>query len=101
MSSRTRQSSVEAASGVGEETPVDDVGDAPFQRPDRFFGGFSLGEFLLVVVPAFAGVAELGDGGDVDGVVEFAVPSRVEPMPSPVTRGRLDGAVALRGGKGS
>ncbi|MGH8948996.1 MAG: hypothetical protein ACRDXF_09065, partial [Acidimicrobiia bacterium] len=35
-----------AASDVGEETPVDDVGDAPFQRPDRFFAGLSLGELL-------------------------------------------------------
>ena len=72
------------SSGVGEEAPVDDVGDAPFQRPDCFFGGLALGDLLLVVVPSFARVAKLGDGGDVKDVVEFAVPSRVEPMPSPV-----------------
>jgi hypothetical protein len=47
-------------------------------------GGLSLGELLLVVVPAFAGVAELGNGGDVEDMVELAVPSRVEPMPSPI-----------------
>jgi hypothetical protein len=41
----------------------------------------SLGDLLLVVVAALAGVAELCDGGDVDGMVAFAVPSRVEPMP--------------------
>jgi DNA-binding NarL/FixJ family response regulator len=35
--------------GVGEETPVDDVGDAPFESPDRFLGGFALSDPPLVV----------------------------------------------------
>jgi hypothetical protein len=82
VSSRTQLSlSAVVTSGVGDQAPVDDVGDASFQRPDGFFGGLALGEFLLVVVPALTGVAELGDGGGVVDVVEFAVPSRVEPMP--------------------
>ncbi len=63
------------------ESPVDGVGDAPFEGSDRFLGGFALGDFPLVVVAALAGVSELGYGGDVEDVVELAVPSRVEPMP--------------------
>ena len=42
---------------------------------------FPSASFFLVVVPAFAGVAELADRGDVKDMVELAVPSRVEPMP--------------------
>jgi hypothetical protein len=32
-------------------------------------------------------------------VVELAVPSRVEPVPSPVSRGRLDGGGGVVGGE--
>ncbi len=74
------------AAGVSGEVAVDAVRDSSFQRPDRFFGGLAFGDLAVVVGPAFGVVAELGDGGDVDGVVEFAVASRVEPVPGSVTR---------------
>ena len=66
---------------VGSELPVDHVRDPSFQCSDGFFAGFAFCEFLLVVVAALTGVAELGDRGDMEDVVEFAVPPRVEPMP--------------------
>ena len=65
---------------VGSELPVNDVGDAAFQGSDGFLACLAFGQFLLVVVAAFTGVAELGDRGDVEGMVEFAVPPRVESM---------------------
>ena len=74
------------AAGVSDEVAVDPVRDSSFQGPDRFFRCFAFGDVAVVVGAAFGVVAELGDGGDVDGVVEFAVASRVEPVPGPVTR---------------
>ncbi len=65
---------------------VDDVGDASFQCSDSFLRRFALSQFLLVVIATLARVSELGDRGDVEGMVEFAVPSRVEPMPLVVPR---------------
>ena len=62
---------------VGDEVAVDDIGDAAFQRPHRFLFGFAFGQFAVVVGAASAGVAELGDGGHVDGVVECAVAAPV------------------------
>ena len=70
-----------SVSVVGLELPVDDIGDPSFQCPDCFFGGFAFGDLFVVVGAALAGVAELGDCGDVEYVVEFAVSSWVEPMP--------------------
>jgi hypothetical protein len=60
--------------------PVDNVGDASFQCSDGFLTGFALGQFLVVVIAALAGIAELADRSDVEDVVEFTVPSRVESM---------------------
>ena len=70
--------------GVGYEVSIDSIRDAAFQRSDGFLTGLALGDLALVVGVAFGVVAELADGGDVDGVVEFAVASRVEPVPWPV-----------------
>ena len=67
--------SVAVALGVGDETPVDGVGDAPFQRSECFFVGLAFVEFLVVVDAAWCLVADLGDGGGVDRVVEDPVPS--------------------------
>jgi hypothetical protein len=80
-----------ASVDAGDETPVDDVRDPPFESSDRFFGSLTLSNLLLVVVAALAGVSELGDGGDVEDVVEFAGPYRVEPMPGPIARRGFDG----------
>jgi hypothetical protein len=81
--------------GVGDDGPVDRVGDVAFQRPDCFFGVLALGASAVVVLASGARVAQLGDGGDVDGVVQLAVASRVETVPSMFTGGRSIGAVAL------
>jgi hypothetical protein len=56
-----------------------------FDMAISFLGRFALCQFLLVVVAALAGVSELGDHGDMEHMVEFSVPSRVEPMPLVVT----------------
>ena len=66
---------------VGLELPVDDVRDPSFQCSDGFLAGLAVSQFLLVVVTALTWVAELGDRGDMEDMVEFAVSSRVEPMP--------------------
>jgi hypothetical protein len=56
------------------EAGVDGVADLPFQRAEGFFAGLAFGEFLVVVGVALAvPVADLGDRGHVDGVVEPAV----------------------------
>ena len=78
-------SSVES-SGVGDEGAVDDVGDLSLQRPDCFFGTLALGSFAVVVLAALTGVAELGDHGDVDRIVELTVAARVEPVALLLTR---------------
>ncbi len=68
------------AAGVSGEVAVDAVRDPTFQGSHRFFRCLAFGDLAVVVGAAFGVVAELGDGGDVDGVVEFAVASRVEPV---------------------
>ena len=85
MSSRAHLSSV-GASGVGDEVPVDDVGDLTLQRPDCFFGGLALGDLAVVELAAVARVAELGDRGDVDRAVQLPVAARVEPVTALLTR---------------
>lgn len=72
------------ASGICDEVLVDPIGDLPFQRPDGFLAGFAFCDLFVVVGAALAGITELADSGDVDGVVEFPVPSWVETMPRPV-----------------
>ena len=60
--------------GVGLEAGEDGVADLALEGPERLFVRFSLGQLLLVVGAAFAVlVAELGDRGHVDGVVDAAV----------------------------
>lgn len=64
---------------VGDETLVDGVGDASFQRSQCFFLGFAFGSFLVVVEPARGGgVAADGSSssstsarrGEVSGVAD-------------------------------
>lgn len=61
-------------SGVKHQLAVDGVGDLALQAPDRFTLRLSLGDPAQVVAPAVrVGLADLADGGHVDGVVEHAV----------------------------
>ena len=62
------------APGVVLETGEDGVADLPLQRAQGFFAGLAFGHFLVVVGAAGAVlVADLGDRGQVDGVVDPAV----------------------------
>ena len=51
------------------------VRDAPLGCSRCFFDGFVVVQFAVAVVPAWRVVADLGDGGGVDAVVQPAVPS--------------------------
>jgi hypothetical protein len=65
---------------VGYQFPVDDVRDASFQRSEGFLLGFAFGLFLVVVDPAGGVLADLGDGGHVDGMVQHPVSSHRQPV---------------------
>lgn len=70
---------------VSQDAAVDGVGDASFEASSGLLDGLVFGDLASVVVAARAGVACLGDGGDVDGGVELAVASprqsvRVVPL---------------------
>ena len=65
-------------------------GDASFQAAARFFGGLVLGDLAPVVVAAEAGIARLGDGGDVDGGVELAVASSGQSVGLLLAAGDVD-----------
>src|SRR5918994_506347 len=49
------------------------VADAPLEGSQRFLLGLPFGELALVVGPAGRVVADLGNGGHVDGVVQLAI----------------------------
>ena len=84
---------------VDAELPVDGVADAPLQRPDRFFAAVAFGDLAVVVGAAgTVAMADLGDGGHVDGVGEatVAAPRQPEHVASPLSRGHTSiGAVPL------
>jgi hypothetical protein len=62
------------------EAGVDGVADAALERAECFFGGLALGQFPLVVGAAVAvALADLGDRGHVDGVVEAPVAAPGQP----------------------
>ena len=74
MSSRAR---FDSALLVGAELRVDGVADTSFQTAHRFFAALAIGLFAEVVRAAGRVVADLAERGDVDRVVELAVPARV------------------------
>jgi len=56
---------------AGLEPGVDGVAELAFEGAERFFAGLALGDLAVEVGAALAvGVADLGDRGHVDGVVE-------------------------------
>src|SRR5215212_10262258 len=75
---------------VGDETGVDTVGDLALEGADGFLGGLSLGDLAVVVSATLGVVSELGDRRDVQGVVDLAIPARVQPVPAGSPRGSLD-----------
>jgi hypothetical protein len=63
------------------EAGEDGVADPPLEGPERFSVGLALGELAVVVGPAAAvAVADLGNRGHVDGVVEAPVPAAGQPV---------------------
>jgi hypothetical protein len=71
-----------------------------FRDRSASFGGLALGQLPLVVGTARAvAVADLGDRGHVDGVVEPPVPAPREPVDFPAAGGHLDRRGAVAGGE--
>jgi hypothetical protein len=67
--SRARDTGCGAA-GVGLHLLVEGVADLAFERPQCLLGCLALGDLLVVAGASLAVlVADLGDGGHVDGVV--------------------------------
>ena len=62
-----------SVAGVGDESLVDGVADVSLQRAERFFAGLAFGLLAEVVGAPGGVVADLGDGGHVDRVVQLAV----------------------------
>ncbi len=88
------------ASGVGEEFVVDGVADVTFQGTDRFSVCFAFGDAPFEIGAAVGvGLAELADGGHVDGVVEVPVAAFGEPVHGAPARGEFDGGGAVLGGE--
>jgi hypothetical protein len=85
-----------AATEVDLELAPDGVADATLQSAQRLLLRLPLGDLALVVGATRCVVADLGDRGQVEGVVQLAVTSRVEPMAFAGTAGRFDGAVPLQ-----
>ena len=62
--------------------------------------GFPAGfEFLVVAVSFAVSVGDLGQGGGVDGMVEFAVPAAVEPVAHCPSAAGFDGCGAVGHGE--
>ena len=75
---------------------VDDVGEAPFEASEGFLGGLALETLALVVGASGAGgKAKLGDGHDVEGVVDPTIPRPGEPMTGLLAEEASMGAVPL------
>ena len=89
-----------SAAGIGLQAGVDGVADLPLQRPHGLFRGLALSQFLLVIRAALAvAVADLGDRGHVDGVVQPPVPAPGQPVNLTAAGGHLDGRGAVIGGE--
>src|SRR6266568_6073477 len=70
-----------SSAGISLQAGVDSVSDLPLQRPHGLFRGLALSQFLVVIGAALAvAVADLGDRGHVDGVVQAPVPAPGQPV---------------------
>lgn len=67
--------------GIGQQGVVDDVGEPPFESPERFGFGVAVGASAFQVCACCGVVVRLGDGDAVDGGVELPVPDPAEPVP--------------------
>jgi hypothetical protein len=79
---------------IGEDAAVDGVRDPSFQASASFLGGLVFGELASVVVASRAGIAGLGDRGDVDGGVELPVAASGQSVSLLFAAGDVDGGGA-------
>src|SRR5690349_12837769 len=87
------------SAGVDDELSVDGVADVALQRSECFAFGLALGDPPLKVGASFgSGLADLADGGHVQGVVEVTVAALREPVHDAPAGGELDGGGAVVGG---
>jgi hypothetical protein len=86
------------AVGVDEELAVDRVADVALERADRVLLGLALGQLALEVCAALGvALADLADGGQVQGVVQPSVAPLGDTVDDPATGGRLDRGGAVVG----
>src|SRR2546425_885957 len=97
MSSRGRRDGGCGFAGVyvGREGPGDFVADTPTERSNCLGLGVTSGHPLGQVRRAWARPLELGDGDPVQGDVELAVTTSVEPMADGITRPDGHGCCAV------
>jgi hypothetical protein len=84
-----------AATEVDLELASDGVADPTLQSAQRLLLRLRLGDLALVVGATRRVVADLGDRGQVKGMVQFAVAAPIEPVTRAGPAGGLDGAVPL------
>ena len=82
-------------SGVVAELTEDRVADLPLECASGFLRRLPLLDLAEVVGAAGVLAADLGDRGHVQGVVELAVASRVQPVSHDFPEDASIGAVAL------
>ena len=76
------------------------VADPPFEAAQRLLAGLSPGDFLVVVGASVAvRVADLGDGGHVQGVAVAPVAAQRQPVDFAVAGGDFDRGGAVAGGE--
>src|SRR5215475_9714539 len=86
--------------GVVLQTGVNGVADVALEGAGRLFAGLALGQLVVEVGAALAVlVADLGDRGHVDGVIDAPVPAPRQPVDPPIPRRHLDGRCAVVGGE--
>jgi hypothetical protein len=88
-----------AATEIDLELAPDGVADPTLQSAQRLLLRLPLGDLALVVGATLRVMADPGDRGQVEGVVQLAVASRVEPVTRAGTAGGLDGGGAVVGGE--
>ena len=88
-----------AAAEVDLELAPDGVADPTLESAQHLLFRLPLGDLALVVGAAGCVVADLGDRGQVERVVQLAVAARVEPVAFAGTAGGFDGGGAVVGGE--
>src|SRR5215211_1215878 len=76
---------------VGQDAPVDDVGQASLERSTGLSWGLAFAQLAQVVAAAGSGIAGLADRDGVQGGVEVAVAAGVEPVALLVAAGSVQG----------